>query len=109
LALSDATKDYIQAALGYPLHPDTTATFSDAFDRVDASAATTARLLAIINELVIIQGQVTTARAVAGSAYDQLLAEAQRLNYQLSNSLGVEVRQKLSGPAFPALSEDPMS
>jgi hypothetical protein len=102
VALSDLQKDYIQAALGYPVNPDTTATFSDAFDRVDASAATLNRITALVAELIIIQGQVTTARTTPGSAYDQLLAEAQRLNYQLSNTLGVEVRQKIGGPAFPA-------
>lgn len=107
MALSDAAKDFIQASLGYPAHPDTTATFADAFDRVDASAATEARITAIVAELQTIQGQVTIARNVAGSPFDQLLAEGQRLNYQLSNSLAVEVRQKIGGPAFPAAGSMP--
>jgi len=101
LALSDDTKDFIQASLGYPAHPETTAVFSDAFDRVDASASTEARINAIVAELSAIQAQVTTARNQAGSPYDQLLAEGQRLNYQLSNTLGVEVLRKIGGPAFP--------
>ena len=100
MALSEDTRDFIQASLGYPAHPDTTAAFSDAFDRVNGTS-TEARIDAIVAELMAIQGQVTIARNTPGSAYDQLLAEAQRLNYQLSNTLGVEVRQKIGGPAFP--------
>jgi alkyl hydroperoxide reductase subunit AhpC len=102
MALTTEQRDFIQASLGYPAHSDTDAAFSDAFDRVDASAATLARVVSIISELGAIYSQVATARNTAGSAYDQLLAEGQRLNYQLSNSLGVEVRQKIGGPAKPA-------
>jgi cytochrome c peroxidase len=103
MALSDADKDFITASLGYPAaHPDTTAAFLDAFARIDSSASAEARVEAIVTALKAIQAQVTTARNTAGSPYDQLLAEAQRLNYQLSNTLGVEVKQKLGGPAFPA-------
>jgi hypothetical protein len=101
MALSDSVKDFIEGSLGYPAaHPDTIAAFSDAFARINSSASAEARVTALVTELKAIQTQVATARNTPGSAIDQLLAEGQRLNYQLSNSLGVEVKQKLGGPLF---------
>jgi hypothetical protein len=85
----------VMGYMGWPINSETYAQFNDALTVVQAIAGGEPRLDAALAEAIAIEAQILTARNVIGSPYAQLLAEAQRQVYQLSNLLGLEIKQKV--------------
>ena len=92
-----AQRAQIIEALGYSGTAETVEMIQQKLTEVEAEITLETRVGTVWTTLTAIDGQITTARNVVGSSYDQLRSEAQRQVYMLSNVLGLEVKRKVYG------------
>ncbi len=96
MAFTAAHIDSIMGFLGYPTNADQVTKFTALANAVTAaSASAETRVIGYLTRLTAIQAQIDTAVNAVGSPYDQLKTEAQRYCYLISNSLGMEIKQKV--------------
>jgi hypothetical protein len=93
--MTDAELTQTMTYLGWPVTAETFAQFQAALATVTAITGGEPRLAAALAQVIATETQIIAARNVVGSPYAQLLAEAQRNIYMLSNTLGIEVKQKV--------------
>lgn len=95
MALTETQKFQTFECLGYHSQGEDADLLLQKITIVEANVNLEARVTGVLTRLDGINTQLDTARNVVGSAYDQLLSEAQRQCYLLSNTLGVEVKRKV--------------
>ncbi len=97
MSFSTTERDAIMGYLAWPATDDSRMMFDTALSQVSADSAAETRVKAILTAIAAIETQIDTARNTVGSAYTQLLAEGQRKVYQISNTLGLEVKRRVFG------------
>ncbi len=95
MSFSDAEKDAIAGYMGISADTEEINRLNDAIAKVELVASAETRVKAILTKLAAIETQIDTARNSVGSAYSQLLSEAQRQVYLIGNTLGIKVERKV--------------
>jgi hypothetical protein len=95
MSFSEADRDTIMGYLAWKSDSESISTIQAALEQVETSSAAETRVKAYLTAIAAIETQIATARNTVGSAYSQLLSEAQRLVYLIGNTLGVEVKRKV--------------
>jgi hypothetical protein len=97
MSFSITERDTLMGLLAWSSDSESISRFQTALTQVEANPPAESRVKVLVAAIAVIDSQIATARNTVGSPYLQLLSEAQRLVYQIGNTLGVEVKRKVYG------------